>query len=508
MRSKHRAAAAADAQPKHLTADAHLLNDPNASSLSLSNSLSDTASLPEATAIHSNPSKPRRPILSSISSRARSVRSSSNLRLNRIRSRMSSQVSVLDPVSAPTSAPGTPSIEQEEEDYVNPLEAGPRWMLTTRAVAVRTAASIGSSVFGWFYQPTRVIWFDACKLLSRKEGPLSTAKIQVDIWEPGPTAGVDSKAQEDASPRRLRPAVINFHGGGFFLGIGTDDAWWATTASQELGAVVFSVSYRLAPGHPFPIPVEDCADAILQIAARADEFGIDPNKISLSGFSAGGNLCLGSWVILQQPEHWGYVIPSDVSVPKLAGMAVFYPGLDHTISRPRKRASCSQPDLTLPKFLTDIIDASYVYPALPPEQRSDPRLSPGLMDEALVERLPQIHLCLCEHDMLTAEGKRFGARLRAKGKLADLRVVPDERHAWDKPPPMSLKNSAHTEYHAAIASLGRAMGVEVKEVNSKSVETDGVKDTEAEAKMGVNDEGPEVVVVTKADEDKTGGKTT
>jgi acetyl esterase/lipase len=330
-----------------------------------------------------------------------------------------------------------------EDDYFNPLANGPRWMLTTRAVGMRTVAAIGSSVFGWLYPPTRTIWLFACALLSNDARPLTTARIQVDVWEPGPTASVPV----------LRPAVINFHGGGFFFGLGTDDAWWTTTAAQVLDAVVFSVSYRLAPAHPFPIPVEDCADAILQIASRAADFDIDPDKIFLSGFSAGGNLCLASWVLLQQHSRWGYKIPPHVAIPNIKGMTLFYPGLDYTISRPRKRSTCSRPDLTLPKFLTDIIDASYVYPALTHEQHSDPRLSPGLMDDELIERLPQIHLCLCEHDMLTAEGKVFAERLRQRGKLANLRIVLDEKHAWDKPPPMTLKESAHDEYHAALDSL-------------------------------------------------------
>jgi len=342
--------------------------------------------------------------------------------------------------------------DDRQEDYSNPLEFGPRWMLITRAVTVRTAASIGSSVFGWLYQPTKIIWLDACALLAKEDGPLTTAKIQIDIWEPTTTS-----VSSTSAPSTGRPAVINFHGGGFFLGLGTDDAWWTTTAAQELDAVVFSVGYRLAPSYPFPVPVEDCADAILQIASRADEFGIDPTKIVLSGFSAGGNLCLGSWVVLQQPSRWGYKIPDQARVPKIAGMAIFYPSLDQTISRSEKRATCTQPELTLPKFLTDIIDASYVYPALSPEQRADPRLSPGLMGDDLLEMLPSIHLCLCEHDMLAAEGKRFGKRLWEKGRLADMRVVPDEKHAFDKPPPMTLKNSASIEYYAAVASLRDAL---------------------------------------------------
>jgi hypothetical protein len=59
--------------------------------------------------------------------------------------------------------------------------------------------------------------------------------------------------------------------------------------------------------------------------------------------------------------------------------------------------------------------------------------------------------------MLAAEGKRFGKRLWEKGRLADMRVVPDEKHAFDKPPPMTLKNSASIEYYAAVASLRDAL---------------------------------------------------
>ena len=218
-----------------------------------------------------------------------------------------------------------------------------------------------------------------------------------------------------------------------------------------LGAVVFSVNYSLAPGYPFPSAVEDCAESIVQICARADEFRIDADCVILSGFSSGGSLCLASWVVLQDPTRWGY----HLSIPplKVVGMALFYPLLDLTISRRKKRLSCTRPDLTLSKSLTDLFDASYLHPPIPRTERNDPRLSPGLMPEEWIDRLPPVHLCLCEYDMLLAEGVRFGERLKGRDKRVSVRIVAGEKHGWDKRPARRLKRSVLVEYDEAVKEM-------------------------------------------------------
>ncbi|KAG0649018.1 AB hydrolase superfamily [Hyphodiscus hymeniophilus] len=85
------------------------------------------------------------------------------------------------------------------------------------------------------------------------------------------------------------PVVVNFHGGGFTLGTGTDDARWASTVTNVTGAVFVSVEYRLAPEYPFSTGVEDGTDALIYLASHAEELRLDPRRIALSGFSAGGN---------------------------------------------------------------------------------------------------------------------------------------------------------------------------------------------------------------------------
>lgn len=311
--------------------------------------------------------------------------------------------------------------------------------------------------------------------------PPSTAATPGSVTD-NPMDKIPTMLTPQADPRARRPAVINFHGGGFVLGQGTDDSRWAMAVMQALGAVVFSVEYRLAPSYPFPTPVEDCADAILQIWKRADEFWIDRDKIILSGFSAGGTLALASWVLLNDYKTHGYDIkpdpnlaadmaklsvedqggdPKDPNVPHPVGLMLYYPLLDWTQSRPRKRLTCVKPEFTLPRNLTDLFDAAYLYPHESVKSQLDhPLLSPGLMPDNLIDKLPPIQLCLCEHDMLLAEGQRFATRLQKRNKTVGYRVVKEAKHAWDKPLPFSPPGNLGDEYGEAVRVMAGWLGRE------------------------------------------------
>lgn len=86
------------------------------------------------------------------------------------------------------------------------------------------------------------------------------------------------------------PLIVNFHGGGFCLGDARDDRYWAKVAMEETDAVFVSVNYRRAPEAPFPLPVDDCVEALLYLSEHAPELHIDPMNVALTGFSAGANL--------------------------------------------------------------------------------------------------------------------------------------------------------------------------------------------------------------------------
>ncbi|HUY35975.1 MAG TPA: alpha/beta hydrolase [Pirellulales bacterium] len=85
-------------------------------------------------------------------------------------------------------------------------------------------------------------------------------------------------------------AVIVCPGGGYG-GLadsyeGHDVAEWFNT----LGVTALVLKYRLAPRYRHPAPLNDAQRAIRLVRARAGEWQIDPRRIGILGFSAGGHL--------------------------------------------------------------------------------------------------------------------------------------------------------------------------------------------------------------------------
>lgn len=59
---------------------------------------------------------------------------------------------------------------------------------------------------------------------------------------------------------------------------------------NSFGVTAFVLKYRLAPRYRHPAMIEDARRAMRIIRSRAKEFGIDPTRIGVMGFSAGGHL--------------------------------------------------------------------------------------------------------------------------------------------------------------------------------------------------------------------------
>ena len=93
---------------------------------------------------------------------------------------------------------------------------------------------------------------------------------------------------------QTNPGLIWLHGGGWQIG-----SWsWCGPCIwfKERGHVVVQVEYRVEGRHGSTIPdsYQDTVDAIKWIRENAAEFGIDPDRIAVAGFSAGGHLALSA----------------------------------------------------------------------------------------------------------------------------------------------------------------------------------------------------------------------
>ena len=85
------------------------------------------------------------------------------------------------------------------------------------------------------------------------------------------------------------PAIACIHGGGFRAGTRQGyDSLCVRLAEQ--GYVAVTVSYRLAPKYQFPAAIHDVKAAIRWLRANAKKYRIDPDRIGVTGGSAGGHL--------------------------------------------------------------------------------------------------------------------------------------------------------------------------------------------------------------------------
>jgi len=208
--------------------------------------------------------------------------------------------------------------------------------------------------------------------------------------------------------------------------------------------VVVSVDYRLAPEAPFPAAVKDGVEAILYLSEHSNDLGLDTSNLALSGFSAGGNMVFSVALRLiaeveasQKGRDTNSVYSgreTDGQVTQtLKALVAWYPSVDFTKPREEREKIPKRPDLMMPKFFTNLFDASYLHP--PNLDRESPYLSPGKAPIDLLKQLPHdILIYPCEFDGLAVEAQAFRQRLGEVGKYVRWREVEGVPHAWDKSP--------------------------------------------------------------------------
>ena len=248
-------------------------------------------------------------------------------------------------------------------------------------------------------------------LLAMMELPPNPRVAQQDRTVAGPAG------QPDISVRVYRPVdatgplpgIYYIHGGGMVLGDVAGEDANASMLCDQVNAVVVSVEYRLAPEHPHPAPVEDCYAGLVWTAAHAAELGIDPDRLSIYGASAGGGLALGTALIAR-----------DRGGPTLCFMMPIYPMIDDTNSTPSSHE------------ITDIgiwdrdgnreAWAWYLGDGQP-----DPYAAPTRAPD--VSGLPPAYIDVGTVDLFRDEDIAFAQRLMQAGVPTELHISPGSYHA-------------------------------------------------------------------------------
>lgn len=271
------------------------------------------------------------------------------------------------------------------------------------------------------------------KSLVMHAGPEPASTTDVDVPVDGGRIRVRIHRPHGRGPH---PLHVFIHGGGWAGGTLDERDPRCRAISAGASCVVASVEYRLAPENRFPTAPEDCWHALLWLVDHADEHGIDPERISVGGESAGANLAAA--LCLQTRDRGG---------PAIRHQWLDVPAIDLT---------CSQPSFTeVPDGLLldgEMIDR-YLDAYLDEDRRREPLASP-LFAESHAD-LPPAWIMSCSHDKLRDDGVAYAAALREAGVPVHHEILAGHVHpsfAFTRIVP-----SAADHERRAIAALRRAL---------------------------------------------------
>jgi acetyl esterase/lipase len=140
---------------------------------------------------------------------------------------------------------------------------------------------------------------DIAYLPNPNESEYAEAQCKLDVFYP--------KGVKDF------PTIVFFHGGGLR---GGERQWGDIVAERFVpeGIAVVTVSYRFSPKVKHPVYIEDAAASVAWTIKNIEEYGGNPDKIFISGHSAGGYLAL---MVGMDPR---YLEKHGIEMDRLAGL--------------------------------------------------------------------------------------------------------------------------------------------------------------------------------------------
>ncbi|WP_322410194.1 alpha/beta hydrolase [Microbacterium invictum] len=236
-------------------------------------------------------------------------------------------------------------------------------------------------------------------------------------------------------------ALLWVHGGGLLIGDARQDERLCAETARDLGIVVVSLNYRLAPEHPFPAAHEDVHAGWRWVQSHAVDLGVERARIVIGGESAGGGLAAG---LVQRIRDEAGVQP--------IGQWLFAPMIDDGTAADRTLDEIDHPVWNnrfnragWTAYLGDRAGGANVPRYAAPARAVD------------VAGLPPTYLAVGDIELFFPEVREFARRLSAAGVPTTLDVVPGGPHgfeSWarDTEPARALLSRAHGWLRDVVAT--------------------------------------------------------
>lgn len=239
-------------------------------------------------------------------------------------------------------------------------------------------------------------------------------EVPVRIFFPNEKSFQESDdKRHDSKDKKL---LLFIHGGGWVTeSIDNYERICARLASATEHIVV-SVEYRLAPEHPFPTGFTDCYAVAKAIYTNRFILNVNPQRITLIGDSAGGNLAAA--VSLKA---------RDDGIFKPQRQILIYPAVNNDYSGTSRFQSvkdCGSDYLLTAGKMRDYID----FYAAREEDKKNKYFAPLMETDYRTQ--PDTLILTAEFDPLRDEGEEYGKRLKEAGNYVEVHRIKDALHGY------------------------------------------------------------------------------
>jgi len=187
--------------------------------------------------------------------------------------------------------------------------------------------------------------------------------------------------------------------------------------AAEAGCVVVSVDYRLAPENPFPDGLEDCYTVLSWTTERADELGVDRNRVGIGGESAGGALAAATTLLAR--DRGDRTSPFNYCCTRSWTIAWTRRRCRH--ARRRRYGTPLSAAITWRHYLPGLDLAS--------GEAASEYAAPARASN--LSGLPPAYISACEGDPLRDEAIAYAQRLLVAGVHVELHCFPRTFHGFD-----------------------------------------------------------------------------
>lgn len=257
------------------------------------------------------------------------------------------------------------------------------------------------------------------------KGPQDAPDVRILCYTPADTSST------------LRPALLHIHGGGYFIGAPEMNDCPNRALAASLGCYIVSVDYRLAPETPYPGALEDCYAALQWLYNNADVLGVDPQRIAITGESAGAGHAAALAILARQRAE----IPICLQL-------LDSPMLDD------RTGTTSAPHPYCGEFVWTPELNRHGWRALLACEPGSPAVPdaavPGRQQD--LSNLPAACIIIGALDLFLEETLDYARRLIRCGVPTELHVIPGAYHGFTAAGPQAPQVQAYTRLcHAALA---------------------------------------------------------